>query len=44
MTRNAIKNDLFADDHLRQKINRLGDPLAEIKKHIHFGALAAEVD
>ncbi|EEG07113.1 IS5 family transposase, partial [Pseudogulbenkiania ferrooxidans] len=42
--RNAIKNDLFAADHHRQKIDRLGDPLAEIEKHINFAALAAEVD
>ena len=42
--RNAIKNDLFAADHHQQKIDRLGDPLAQIEKHIHFTALAAEVD
>lgn len=42
--RNAIKNDLFAADHHRQKIDHPGDPLAEIGKHINFAALAAEVD
>lgn len=42
--RNAIKNDLFAADHHRQKIDRLGDPLSEIEQHIDFAALAAEID
>jgi len=42
--RNAIKNDLFAANHHWEKINRLGDPLAEIEKHIDFAALATEVD
>jgi IS5 family transposase len=42
--RNAIKNDLFAADHHRQQIDKLGDPLTEIGKHIDFSALAAEVD
>lgn len=42
--RSAIKNDLFAADDRREKIDRLGDPLAEIESHIDFGALAAEVD
>ncbi|AUH49359.1 IS5/IS1182 family transposase [Chromobacterium sp. ATCC 53434] len=42
--RNAIKKDLFAADHHRQKIDHLGDPLVEIEKHINFAALAAEVD
>jgi hypothetical protein len=42
--RNAIKNDLFAADHHRQKIDRLGDPLAEIELHIDFAALAVEID
>jgi len=42
--RNAIKNDLFAADHHRKQIDKLGDPLTEIGKHIDFSALAAEVD
>lgn len=42
--RSAIKNDLFASEHHRQKINQLGDPLAEIATHIDFSALAQEVD
>lgn len=42
--RNAIKKDLFASDHHRQKLDRLGHPLVEIEKHISFTALAAEVD
>ena len=42
--RSAIKHDLFAAEHHRQKIDNLGDPLVNIQKHIHFDALAAEVD
>lgn len=40
----AIKTDLFADEHHRQKIDQLGDPLAEIESYIDFATLAAEVD
>jgi IS5 family transposase len=43
-TRSAIKNDLFAHDHHRQKVDKLGDPLVAIERHIDFRALAAEVD
>lgn len=42
--RSAIKNDLFAADHQREQIDRLGDPLTEIGSHVDFAALAAEVD
>lgn len=42
--RSAIKNDLFAGEHHRQTLDRLGDPLADIERHIDFAALAAEVD
>ncbi len=42
--RNAINNDLFAADHWREKIDRLGHPLVEIGTHIDFVALAADVD
>lgn len=42
--RNAIKTDLFADEHHRKKIDTLGDPLTEIESHIDFAALAAEID
>jgi hypothetical protein len=42
--RSAIKNDLFAADHHRQKIDRLGHPLVEIESYIDFAALAVEVD
>ena len=42
--RSAIKNDLFASEHHHEKIDRIGDPLAEIEQHINFSALAAEVD
>ncbi|MCB1961094.1 MAG: IS5/IS1182 family transposase, partial [Rhodocyclaceae bacterium] len=38
--RSAIKTDLFADEHLRRKIDSLGDPLTEIESHIDFAALA----
>ncbi|ANG63104.1 hypothetical protein A8C75_11890 [Marinobacterium aestuarii] len=42
--RSALKTDLFAADQHREKIDRLGDPLAEINLHIDFSALAAAVD
>ena len=42
--RSAIKTDLFAADHHREKIDRLGDPLSDIESHIVFSALAVEVD
>ena len=42
--RSAIKPDLFAADHHREKLDALGDPLVEIAAHIDFAALAAEVD
>lgn len=41
--RSAIKDDLFAAEHRREKIDRLGDPLVEIEAHIDFGSLAAKV-
>lgn len=42
--RSAIKNDLFANEHHRNKLDRMGDPLIEIEQHIDFYALAANVD
>ena len=42
--RSALKTDLFADEHHRQKIDKLGDPLAEIESYIDFAPWAAEVD
>jgi IS5 family transposase len=42
--RSAIKTDLFADTHHREKIDKLGDPLSEIASCIDFTVLAAEVD
>jgi IS5 family transposase len=42
--RSAIKTDLFAADHRKQKIERLGDPLVEINAHIDFAALVSELD
>lgn len=43
-SKNLIKTDLFAAEHRRDKIDCLGDPLAEIGTCIDFAALAAEVD
>lgn len=40
--RSAIKTDLVADEHHRKKLDKLGDPLAEIESCIDFSALAAE--
>ncbi len=42
--RSAIRHDKFAAEHHRQKIDNLGDPLVNIQNHIHFDALASEVD
>ncbi|TCJ11616.1 IS5 family transposase [Parasulfuritortus cantonensis] len=42
--RSAIKTDLFADQHHKQTLDKLGDPLAEIESCIDFAALAAAVD
>jgi IS5 family transposase len=42
--RSAIKTDLFADQHHKEKLDKLGDPLTEIEACIDFAALAAEVD
>lgn len=42
--RSAIETDLFADTHHRAKLDKLGDPLAEIESSIDFAALATEVD
>jgi IS5 family transposase len=42
--RRAIKTDLFADQHHKQTLDKLGDPLTEIEVCIDFVALGAEVD
>jgi len=42
--RSAIKTDLFTDQHHKQMLDKLGDPLTEIAACIDFGALAAQVD
>ncbi len=42
--RSAIKTDLFADQHHKQTLDKLGDPLTEIESCIDFAALAAEID
>ncbi len=44
MPRRAITTDLFAADQQREKIDPLGDPLAQINLHIDFSSLAAAVD
>ena len=44
MKRSAIKTDLFAGDKRRTKLDKLGDPLALLDRHIDFAALAAQVD
>jgi len=31
-TRSAIKPDLFAADHRKEKVDRLGDPLGHLEK------------
>ncbi len=42
--KSAIKIDLFAAEHHRQMIDKLGDPLAAIEQEIDFTKLAAQVD
>jgi hypothetical protein len=42
--RSAIETDLFAEQPHREKIDTLGDPLAETEAAIDFATLAAEVD
>ena len=44
MKPSAIKTDLFASAHHREKIDQLGDPLHDIETHIDFSVLAHEVD
>jgi CelD/BcsL family acetyltransferase involved in cellulose biosynthesis len=34
--RSAIRNDLFASEHHREKIDRIGDPLAMLDQHINI--------
>jgi hypothetical protein len=41
--RSALKSDLFAEEAHRQKLDELGDPLAEIDAAFAFSAPAAEV-
>jgi len=40
----AVKNSLFAASERREKLDRLGDPLLVLDRHIDFAALAADVD
>ena len=44
MKLSAIKINLFASAHHREKIDQWGDPLHDIGFHIDFSALASEVD
>lgn len=43
-TRSAIKTDLFAEQHHKEALDKLGDPLTQIERCIDFAALAAHVD
>jgi hypothetical protein len=42
--RSAIKNDLFANEHYRKKLDAPGDPLSGIDSRIDFAALAAGME
>ena len=42
--RSALRPDLFAGQRRESKLERLGDPLVALDKHIDFAALAAHVD
>ena len=44
MKRSAIKSDLFASAHHREKIDQLSDPLHDIETHIDSSTLAAGVN
>lgn len=41
---NTNKSDLFADQHHKQTIDKLGDPFTEIEGCIDFAPLVAKVD
>lgn len=40
----AIKTSLFAAEEREQKLDRKGDLLSTLEKHVNFAALAAEID
>ncbi len=42
--KSAVKRSLFAASERRDKLDRLGDPLRVLDRHIDFAALASEVD
>jgi len=42
--RGAIKTDLFSDQHHKETLDKLGDPLRAIEACIDFAVLAEEVD
>ncbi len=43
-TLSAIKTGPPADEHHREKIDSLGDPLVDIASHVDLASLAAHVD
>ena len=42
--KSAIKTSLFAAEEREQKLDRKGDLLSTLDKHVSFSALAAEID
>jgi IS5 family transposase len=42
--KSAIKTSLFAAEEREQKLDRKGDLLSTLEKHVSFAALAAEID
>ena len=42
--KSAIKTSLFAAEEREQKLDRKGDLLSALEKHVSFAALAAEID
>ena len=44
MKRSAVKLELFADQHQREKLDQIGDPLLNIAELLDFKALTARVD
>ena len=42
--KSAIKTSLFAAEEREQKLDRKGDLLLTLEKHVKFAALAAEID
>ncbi|MFW8567335.1 hypothetical protein [Orrella sp. 11846] len=40
----AVKLERFADEHQREKLDQIGDPLTNIDALLNFKALSARVD